>query len=508
MTDDLVNTSNTASPDDVAGTFDALADKSHEADTAIAKPDTNPGTNLDAESATPMAIEPAPKPEPPTALEPEPESEPATTAESAAMQVKPTEKPLDDVAATINKTISSVANSINKDDLTKFAGKARETISSGASQGANTVMEGFEAVRDVRRAVKQTNAARTRLKQVQDELAENSALLAHREEVAQNYTDIIDNQTTLRIEAQNHMKKLSQIIADKQAEEEKLRQKLATLRETHRQDLRPHKAKLEQAQDKVDEATKAVADAKRALKLAESQHKDVVGRRDEEINYVKQSIEKSTAHIEELNDELATLTASDSADKNALKHTRKAIAKEERALDRFHNDIADVTEQHRRAIENALTHLYTQRNSLDFAQETLEDAKREADERKANYDKLFKDAHGRESEVDKQIAALTKAITDTQKQLDDATARRDNAQSLIDEAKEIHATPELTEELRNTISDTQAAIEVQQRQVQNLEKREAKLREKTKQQRYIFIGVLCAAGFIILLVLLSLAHVL
>ena len=258
----------------------------------------------------------------------------------------------------------------------------------------------------------------------------------------------------------------------------------------------------------MDEATKAVADAKRALKLAESQHKDVVGRRDEEINYVKQSIEKSTAHIEELNDELATLTASDSADKNALKHTRKAIAKEERALDRFHNDIADITEQHRRAIENALTHLYTQRNSLDFAQETLEDAKREADERKANYDKLFKDAHGRESEVDKQIAALTKAITDTQKQLDDATARRDNAQSLIDEAKEIHATPELTEELRNTISDTQAAIEVQQRQVQNLEKREAKLREKTKQQRYIFIGVLCAAGFIILLVLLSLAHVL
>lgn len=449
---------------------------------------------------------------------PEPVSEAALTpsvAEDASIEDlkepqvpdEPTEKPLEEVTSAINKTISSVAGSLNKDELTKFADKARETISTGASQGAHTVMEGFEAVRDVRRAAKQTDAARVRLKQVHSELDETKALLAHREDVAQNYKSIIEDQTALCTEAQNHMNKLSAQIADKRAEEDKLKQQLTELRETNRQDLRPYKAKLEQARDKVDEATKVVADAKRALKVAESQQKEVVSRRDEEIDHVNQSIKKSTAHIEALHEELATLTAADTPDEKALKQTRKAISKEERALDCAHTEISEITERHRRAVENALTHVYTQRNSLDFAQETLEDAKREANEHKATYDKLYKDAHGRESEVDKKLAALAKAIADIKKQLDEAIARRDAAQVLIDEAEDIHATPERTEELRNTICDTQAAIEVQQRQVQNLEKREAKLREKTKQQRSVFIGVLFAASIVILLILLFVTHI-
>ncbi|WP_028264520.1 coiled-coil domain-containing protein [Atopobium fossor] len=414
----------------------------------------------------------------------------------------------EDVATTLNKKISSVASSLSKEDLSKLAGKARETLSASASQGANTVMEGFEAVRDVRRAAKQTDAARNRLKQVHNELDESNALLAHREEIAQNYESIVEDQTALLIEAQNRIKKLAKQIKSEQTKEEKLKEQLAQLRETNKHDLRPHKIKLEQARDKVDEASKAVADAKRAMKLAESQHKEVVGRRDEEINHVNQAIEKSTARIEELNVELATLTAADTPDENALKHMRKSISKEERALDYSRSEIDEINEQHRRAIENALTHVYTQRNSLEFAQETLDEAKREVDEHKATYDKLYKNAHNRESEIDKQLATLAKTIADIQNQHDEAIARRDTAQSLIDEAEDVHATPEVTEELRNTISDTQAAIEVQQRQVQNLERREAKLREKTKQQRTVFIGVTIAAGIVVLLALLFITNIL
>ena len=85
---------------------------------------------------------------------------------------------------------------------------------------------------------------------------------------------------------------------------------------------------------------------------------------------------------------------------------------------------------------------------------------------------------------------------------DDARILAQKAQELLDEANDVHATPEKTVELRDSISDQQAAFVVQQRQVEALEGAEKSLRERTKRSRALFVAVAVLAVVLLVLVVL------
>ena len=92
-------------------------------------------------------------------------------------------------------------------------------------------------------------------------------------------------------------------------------------------------------------------------------------------------------------------------------------------------------------------------------------------------------------------------IRDVTKELKAAQARVDAAQALIDEANDIHSTPDATRELEQRVSDEKAALEVQQQQVDQLAETERSLRERTRQERAIVIAIIVAVAAIVLLVL-------
>ena len=82
-----------------------------------------------------------------------------------------------------------------------------------------------------------------------------------------------------------------------------------------------------------------------------------------------------------------------------------------------------------------------------------------------------------------------------------AQDRMDAAQALLDEANDIHSTPEKTQRLRSDITAALADLDAQSEKVRSLAGAERDLRESTKRSRTIFKVMIGAAVLVVLLVL-------
>ena len=74
------------------------------------------------------------------------------------------------------------------------------------------------------------------------------------------------------------------------------------------------------------------------------------------------------------------------------------------------------------------------------------------------------------------------------------------AQKLLDEATEIHATPEVSTELAHTIAQGRKELEERMKSAQKLAHEEKYLREATRKQRFLFIGAIVLAVVLVALV--------
>ena len=80
------------------------------------------------------------------------------------------------------------------------------------------------------------------------------------------------------------------------------------------------------------------------------------------------------------------------------------------------------------------------------------------------------------------------------------------AEAALEEAREIHATPEVTEQLRHGIQEGESALARQQSEVDSLADTERRLRESTRSKRFLLIGVAVAIVVIVVLLVVLLTR--
>ena len=169
-------------------------------------------------------------------------------------------------------------------------------------------------------------------------------------------------------------------------------------------------------------------------------------------------------------------------------------------LENAREDVARVTAETNRAVEIAQTHLYTQKKSLEEAEEDLETARTDEQEKRETHRKLRDEADEAERELVKASDDLDRKIADAKRAQTEAQGRVEAAGATIEEADDIHAHPEATLALEKQAQESREAAEAQHQQVEALADEERNVRERTRTARRVFLAIVAAVVVALLLV--------
>lgn len=375
-----------------------------------------------------------------------------------------------------------------------------------AAAGAGALREGYEALKDVRRASREHSNARTHLAKIEEELEESRAELDHRTHVEANYDTIVSEQTAIIEEGTGERDEAQARIDVLNAEKADLARQLEQMRQQHEQELRPYKELVDSSRSRADDANRSLSEARRAARSAENQVNDLTSRRDSRLSAANKAVDNANLRLAELRTNLQALQADPTTKPEAIEEVNATIMAETAHLRAAEEEVAEVTAEMKRTMENAQEHLWTQRQSLDSAERAHESAKAEAAKRREEYDRMLRDAETSEAVLDNAMVERDMGIRDVTKVLDAASKRIKKAQEILDDANDIHATPHLTDQLRELIASDEAALEVQQKQVESLAEAEREVRERTRGQRIVFYIAVAAAALVVILILWFIFH--
>jgi predicted nucleic acid-binding Zn-ribbon protein len=381
-----------------------------------------------------------------------------------------------------------------------FGRKAASAAKGGANVASKSIFDGYSAMREVHNASKQHSSARAHLEEIQTEIDESTRELDHRTDYYTRYDEIVAEQTDELADANKEHEDVQATIDELNREHEELSDKLTEMKKQHEQELRPFKELMDSSRERADDAARSLTEAKRSVKIAENQVNDLTARRDSRLANANRTIDNARSRLAELQTNLEKLRADPATKPEAIEEVNADILTEQNHLKSAQKEVDDVTAEMQRATENAQSHLWTQKQSLESAERANNTAKADASRRHDDYEKKRQDAETQEAVLDNAVVEREMKIRDAKKDLEAAKKRIDAAQDVLDEAEDIHAHPEEIERLKALIADDKAALEVQQQQVDGLAKAERSLRDRTRTQRSVFIGVIIAAAVIIILV--------
>jgi chromosome segregation ATPase len=184
-----------------------------------------------------------------------------------------------------------------------------------------------------------------------------------------------------------------------------------------------------------------------------------------------------------------------------LSDMRGEVASELAHLKSAQEDVGAVAAETKQVVDNAQTHLWTQKQSVEVAEKQAEEAKADSRAKQEEYDKLHQDAMTEEATLDNEVVAREMQLRECNRDLEAAQKRIDAAQAKLDEANDIASTPDVTRQLSEQIADTRAAVDVQKREVDLLANTEHEVRERTRQQRLIFMAVIVVAVIVVAVIL-------
>ncbi|MCH3968020.1 MAG: hypothetical protein PHR15_00455 [Atopobiaceae bacterium] len=380
------------------------------------------------------------------------------------------------------------------------AGKVGSAASQAASSAGKTLNGGLSALREVSRAKKEHGTARAKLDELNKQLEATTAEYDHRREIEDGYDGIIAEQTTESASAQAALDAADADEKRLNTEHDDLSAKLDQMKADHEQKLRPYKNLMESSKSRHDDAQKALTDAKRALKTAEGQSSDAVSRRDSRISAANRAVDNAEGRLHKLQDELDRLQKEPTTTAKELSDMRGEVASELAHLKSAREEVEAATEETKQVVDNAQTHLWTQQQSLSLAEKQAAAAKEESSVRGQEYDKLHEDAMTEEATLDNEVVKREMDLREAHKAQEAAKKRIDAAQALLDEAEDIHSTPERTSGLASEIEETKGTIAQQQSEVDTLAASEKTLRETTRKQRITFVAVIVAVVVVVLLV--------
>ena len=371
------------------------------------------------------------------------------------------------------------------------AASAAAGAAAGAARGAGKgIAAGFTALRDVRDASRQYSSAKSQMESTEKALAAQRSALEHRESIEGGYGDIMTAQSAALADAQKRAADAVQYTARLTHELQDLEARLTKMRADDEQALRPYKQLAESSKGRADDATRTVAEAKRAVRTAEGQVKDATDRREQAIASANRALDNSKARQRKVQGELDKLLADPSAKRDAIAQVRQELAAETAHVSAAETAVTRSTADAQSSVDNAQTHLWTQKQSLETAQRESDAMQAEAKERRGEYDHLRAEAEARQKKLSDNIDRHKAEIERSNRLRDNARTDASKANDLLSEAKSIHDTPQATEQLRRSIAEREQTLEAQRAKVEELGRAEKELRRRTRTTRIAVLVIL------------------
>lgn len=378
-------------------------------------------------------------------------------------------------------------------------------VSNTANAVGSFIAQGASAMREMNAAKKALADARAHLAELEQRIADQAEELETRQDIAGRYNQIVADQRQAIAAAQ---KTAAAAEIDRDAHAAKATELKGQLEQMKAEDDAAE-LRLKAALDAVEarEASSRETGNRLVRRLEDSKRirDKVQAERDAGIAAAQQTVDATRAQLETLRREYAELQRNPSA--NPANYTVRTselsmqISDTADALRKAEEDVPRVTAD----LEHSLA---AAEQAVEQAQAPIADAKRahqavttEADAARDELQTAKTAAATRQRELREKIAAQDKARREQEQAVANAQADAAHAQSIIEQATEVHNHPEITEALAGSLARDKAEHAETEREVAQLEAAEDDVRERTRDSRIKFTGaIVCIIAAILVII--------
>lgn len=379
-------------------------------------------------------------------------------------------------------------------------------VSNTANAVGTFIAQGASAMREMNAAKKALADARAHLAELEQRIADQAEELETRQDIAGRYEQIVADQRQAIATAQ---KTAAAAEIDRDVHASKVAELKGQLEQMKTEDDATE-LRLKAALDAVEarEASSRETGNRLVRRLEDSKRirDKVQAERDAGIAAAQQTVDATRAQLETLRHEYAELQRNPSA--NPANYTVRTselsmqISDTADALRKAEEDVPRITAD----LEHSLA---AAEQAVEQAQAPIAEAKRahqavtaEADAARDELQTAKTAAATRQRELREKIAAEDKARRDQEQSIANAQADAAHAQSIIEQANEVHDHPEITESLAGSLARDKAEHAETEREVTQLEATEDAVRERTRDSRIKFTGaIVCIVAAILAIIL-------
>lgn len=380
-------------------------------------------------------------------------------------------------------------------------------VSNTASAVGAFIAQGASAMREMNAAKKALADARAHLAELEQRIADQGEELETRQDIAGRYDQIVAEQRQT-IDTAQKAAAAAEIGRDTHAAKEtELKAQLEQIKEEDDATERRLKAALDAVEAREASSRETGNRLVRRLEDSKRIRDKVQAERDAGVAAAQQTVDATRAQLETLRREYAELQRNPSA--NPANYTVRTselsmqISDTADALRKAEEDVPNITAD----LEHSLA---AAEHAVEQAQAPIADAKRahqavtaEADAARDELQTAKAAAATRQRELREKIAAEDKARREQEQAIANAQADVAHAQSIIEQATEVHDHPEITESLAGSLARDKAEYAETEREVAQLEAAEDDVRERTRDSRIKFTGaIVCIVAVVLVIVLI------
>lgn len=379
-------------------------------------------------------------------------------------------------------------------------------VSNTANAVGTFIAQGASAMREMNAAKKALADARAHLAELEQRIADQAEELETRQDIAGRYEQIVADQRQAIAIAQ---KTAAAAEIDRDVHASKVAELKGQLEQMKTEDDATE-LRLKAALDAVEarEASSRETGNRLVRRLEDSKRirDKVQAERDAGIAAAQQTVDATRAQLETLRHEYAELQRNPSA--NPANYTVRTselsmqISDTADALRKAEEDVPRITAD----LEHSLA---AAEQAVEQAQAPIAEAKRahqavtaEADAARDELQTAKTAAATRQRELREKITAEDKARRDQEQSIANAQADAAHAQSIIEQATEVHDHPEITESLAGSLARDKAEHAETEQEVTQLEATEDAVRERTRDSRIKFTGAIVCIVVVILVIIL------
>lgn len=382
-------------------------------------------------------------------------------------------------------------------------------VSNTASAVGAFIAQGASAMREMNAAKKALADARAHLAELEQRIADQGEELKTRQDIAGRYDQIVAEQRQT-IDTAQKAAAAAEIGRDTHAAKAtELKAQLEQIKEEDDATERRLKAALDAVEAREASSRETGNRLVRRLEDSKRIRDKVQAERDAGVAAAQQTVDATRAQLETLRREYAELQRNPSA--NPANYTVRTselsmqISDTADALRKAEEDVPNITAD----LEHSLA---AAEHAVEQAQAPIADAKRahqavtaEADAARDEMQTAKAAAATRQRELREKIAVEDKARREQEQAIANAQADVAHAQSIIEQATEVHDHPEITESLAGSLARDKAEHAETEREVAQLEAAEDDVRERTRDSRIKFTGaIVCIIAVILVIVLIGL----